>query len=143
MLMSKKLKPGQPGTKRLVSQYGPRLVCVRYRYAAAQGKRFKTVELIIEEASWQPPTRPFEDTEIVAIRIELKEIHWRNRVKMAGGRWNPNLQLWEIPYGQKRKLGLTERIQQSNVSDNGNLPEPPQQRKVSDDGKVHVSIRGK
>jgi hypothetical protein len=49
MLMSKKLKPGQPATRRLVNQYGARLVCVRYRYNAAQGKRFKTVELIIEE----------------------------------------------------------------------------------------------
>ena len=143
MLMSKKLNPGQPGTKRLVSQYGARLMCVRYRYDALQGKRFKTVELIIEESPWQPPVRLFEDDEIVAILIEFNEINWRNRVKMAGGKWNPNLKLWEIPYGQVRKLGLTERIQQSNVSDNGKLPEPPQQQKVSDNGKLNVSIRGK
>jgi len=49
MLMSKKLNPGQLGTKRLVSQYGARLMCARYRYDAAQGKRFKTVELIIPQ----------------------------------------------------------------------------------------------
>jgi len=143
MLMSKKLNPGQPGTKRLVSQYGGRLMCVRYHYAAAQGKRFKTVELIIEESPWQPPARPFEDDEIVAIRIELNEIHWRNRVKMAGGKWNPNRKLWEIPYGQVRKLGLTERIQPSNLSDNGKLAEPPRQQNVSDNGKLEVSVRGK
>lgn len=61
-------------------EYGARLMCVYYRYDAAQGKRFRTVELIIEESSWQPPARPFEDDEIVAVRIELNEIHWRNRM---------------------------------------------------------------
>jgi hypothetical protein len=44
-----KLNPGQRGTKKLVSQYGDRLVCVRYRYDAQQKKRFKTVELIVDE----------------------------------------------------------------------------------------------
>ncbi len=143
MLISKKLNPGQPGTKRLVKLYGARLLCVRYRYDAAQGKRFKTVELIIEESPWRPPVRPFQDDEIVAIRIEIKEIHWRNRVKMAGGKWNPALKLWEISYGQARKLGLTGRIQQSNVSDNGKFADQIRQQKLSDSGKQKVSIRGK
>jgi len=34
LLMSKKLKPGQPGIKLLTTQYGARLACVRYRYDA-------------------------------------------------------------------------------------------------------------
>lgn len=143
MLMSKKLKPGQPGTKRLVGQYGQRLVCVRYRYDASQNKRFKTVELIIEESSWQPPARPFQDDEIVLIRIEFSEAHWRDRVKSAGGKWNPNLKLWEIKYGQVRKLGLTDRIHSPNVSDNGKSEEPTPEPKVSDNGKSKTSVRGK
>ncbi|MBL8190254.1 MAG: hypothetical protein JNK38_19715, partial [Acidobacteria bacterium] len=53
MLLSKKLKPGQPGTKRLVSQYGQSLLNVRYRYDPEQRNRFKTIELIIEESFWQ------------------------------------------------------------------------------------------
>jgi len=44
------LQPGQSGTKELVEQYGDRLVCVRYRYDATRRRRFKTVELIVEEA---------------------------------------------------------------------------------------------
>ncbi len=36
------LKPGQKGTKQLVTQYGDRLVCVRYRYDAQRKKRLKT-----------------------------------------------------------------------------------------------------
>ena len=98
---------------------------------------------MIEESPWQPPARPFPDEEIVAIRIELNEINWRNRVKMAGGKWNPNRKLWEIPYGQVRKLGLTERIQPPNLSDNGKLAELPRQQNVSDNGKLEVSVRGK
>lgn len=39
MLISKELNLGQPGTKRLISQYGARLMCVRYRYDPVQGKR--------------------------------------------------------------------------------------------------------
>jgi hypothetical protein len=42
-----KLKPGQRGTKKLLTQYGDRFVGVRYRYDAKQKKRFKTVELIV------------------------------------------------------------------------------------------------
>lgn len=143
MLMSKKLNPGQPGTKRLVNQYGARLVCVRYRYDAAQGKRFKTVELIIEEDPWQPPTRPFQDEEIVTIRIGFDEVNWCTCVKAAGSKWNPTLKLWEIEYGKVRKLGLTARIEPSNVSANGKPPGSERSPKVSDNGKPDVSISGK
>lgn len=37
------LTPGQPGTKRLVEQYGERLVCVRYRYDQLRRRRDKTI----------------------------------------------------------------------------------------------------
>jgi hypothetical protein len=65
MPMSKKSKPGQPGTKRLFTQCGERLVCLRYRYDAEQHKRFKTIELIVEESLWQPLAKAIPDEEIV------------------------------------------------------------------------------
>ena len=136
-------QPGQPGTKRLVEQYGAESVCVRHRYDNQLGKRYKTIELIIEESSWQPPARIFQDDEVVLIRIEFSETHWRDRVKSAGGKWNPNLKLWEIKYGQVRKLGLTDRIHSPKVSDNGKPEEPTPQSKVSDNGKSKTSVRGK
>jgi hypothetical protein len=46
------LQPGRPGTKRLVDEYGERLVCVRYRYDDARHRRLKTVELIVEDVPW-------------------------------------------------------------------------------------------
>ncbi len=48
------LRPGQKGTKKLVVKYGDRLVAVRYRYDAEQKRRYKTVELIVEESPWSP-----------------------------------------------------------------------------------------
>jgi len=49
------LRPGQPGTKKLVDQCGDKLFYVRYRYDARYGKRYKTIELIVGEADWVPP----------------------------------------------------------------------------------------
>ena len=49
------LKPGQDGTKRLVEQYGDKLLCVRYRFDETRGVKVKTVELIVDE---RPLTKP-------------------------------------------------------------------------------------
>lgn len=48
------LKPGQKGTKRLSEKYGEQLICVRYRYDEDTKKRYKTVELIVDIADWEP-----------------------------------------------------------------------------------------
>lgn len=69
-----KLKPGQRGTKRLQAEYGDKLVGVRYRYDAQTKKRYKTVELVVEEVAWTPkPRRPRSDA-IVAIRVNWGEV---------------------------------------------------------------------
>jgi hypothetical protein len=34
--------------------YGDKLVCVRYRYDTESGRRFKTIEIIVEEKEWAP-----------------------------------------------------------------------------------------
>jgi hypothetical protein len=48
-------RPGQHGTSKYTEQYGDRLICVRYRYDAAAGRRYKTIEIIVDEAPWAPP----------------------------------------------------------------------------------------
>src|SRR5713226_1277422 len=45
------LRPGMSGTKKLLARYGERLVCVRYRYDRATGRRVKTAELIVEDVA--------------------------------------------------------------------------------------------
>src|SRR5712691_11889163 len=46
------LRPGMSGTKKVLARYGERLVCVRYRYDRATGRRVKTAELIVEDVAW-------------------------------------------------------------------------------------------
>ena len=58
----KNLKPGQKGTKELLTRYGTSLLCVRYRHDEATGERVKTVELIVRRnlhdgAPARPPVR--------------------------------------------------------------------------------------
>jgi len=62
--------------------------------------------------------KPGQD-EIVGLRVGLKEVDLQRRGKTAGGKWNPGRRVWEIRYGQVVSLGLTDRIELRNVSDNG------------------------
>jgi hypothetical protein len=107
MLTQATLKPGQNGTKRLVKRYGKQLVCVRYRYDPQAGKRYKTVELIIAESEWTPRRSP---SERVRIRVGYHEQGLRERVKAAGGRWDKQRKLWELPYGAVAAMKLEGRI---------------------------------
>lgn len=99
------LQPGQRGTKRLLRMYGDRLVCVRYRYDIQRKRRVKTVELIVDEQPWERGSR-----EPVGVRIHRNEPVLRNRLKAAGGTWNPTRKLWEAPYGAVRALQLEDRL---------------------------------
>ena len=104
------LKSGQKGTKRLIAQYGNRLVCVRYRYDAQKKKRYKTIELIVEEVDWQPtPKRPRGD-KIVESKVNWGETVIGRQVRQAGGTWNPQKKVWELRYDQVVKLGLEKRV---------------------------------
>ena len=71
------LKPGQEGTKLLLAQYDDCLVCVRYRYAVQQQKRFKTVELIVAEREWEPPPPRFAAEAIIGVRVGFTEVEIR------------------------------------------------------------------
>jgi hypothetical protein len=97
-------KPGQKGTKQLLLRYGEKLVCVRDRYDPDKRKRYKTVELIVEEREWMPAKC------LVQVRIAPGETELQAKVKFMGGRWRPEKQLWELAYIQVVKLGLLERM---------------------------------
>lgn len=121
-------RPGQRGTRKLVARYGERLVCVRYRYDAASGTRYKTVELIVDHAAWTPPPphphmlKPrievdnlgdLEATSLpqkVGVKVFFRENDLRQRVKAAGGLWSKDEKLWHLPYRTAVSLGLEHRI---------------------------------
>ena len=50
----KSLQPGSPGTKKWLKQYGSRLVRARYRVNPKRNVRSTTVEIIVEEAFYDP-----------------------------------------------------------------------------------------
>ena len=104
------LRPHQRGAKRLLARYGDRLVCVRYRYDTEQKKRWKTIELIIEEHDWEPSAAPPAADQVMDLRVAGGEVDLRRQVKAAGGKWRPQQQVWELRYDQVVTLGLTGRI---------------------------------
>jgi len=110
MKIRRKLKPGQPGTKRLMDIYGHDLVCVRYRYDEETLRRIKTVELIVKDTFWQPDPLRIPGNKIINVRIAFEEKDLRNTVKEAGGIWNPSKKLWELGYKKAIDLGLEKRI---------------------------------
>lgn len=116
-------KPGQPGTKRLVAQYGDRLTCVRYIYDEEQGKRFKTAELLIEETPWTPERARILPEQLVGLRVGYDELDLRQAVKQAGGRWDRILQVWVLPYASAKKLGMHARVTHAAQSPRRSAPE--------------------
>jgi hypothetical protein len=106
------LRPGQPGTKKLLLRHGERLLRVRYRYDAHHG-RLKTVELIVESVPWRPaPRRPRRrDDEIVRVRIAYGELDLRERAKRLGGVWRPAQRIWEMTWLDAKRLGIADRVE--------------------------------
>lgn len=110
MRIKRKVMPGQPGTHKLVKQYGDALICVRYRYDTARKRRLKTVELIIEETPWEKDAQRIPPNKIVALKVDYHEKHLQKIIKSAGGKWHPPKQQWQLPYGEAKQLGLLDRI---------------------------------
>ena len=110
MRIRKTLQPQQDGAKKLLAQYGEKLLCVRYRYDDQQRKRLKTAEIIVEEEPWTPPQRSAPRERMVALRIAVTEGSTRQKVKAAGGTWHPQHQLWYLRHDRVVALGLASRI---------------------------------
>jgi hypothetical protein len=124
-----KLKPGQPGTRKLVEQYGDRLVCVRYRYDALKRRRYTTAEIIVDESDWDPLPSATARRERVAVRIDVREVKLREKVKAAGGRWDPEKRVWQLSMEQVLQLGLGGRVANAGAS----APPDPSREPVKGD----------
>ena len=110
------LKPGRSGTRDLVEQYGSKLVCVRYRYDDELGIRYKTVELIVDEKPWTPPTSHYKPTDLVHVRLEPHESRLRDALKLLGGRYQRDTDTWLIAYAATTALRITDRIETISTS---------------------------
>lgn len=103
-------QPGQPGTKQLVAEYGAKLICVRYRYDEARGRRLKTAEIIVEETPYVAAPLKVSPNAVVSLRVGYEEDDVKRLVKAAGGKWNPACRVWELRYDKVVALELTARI---------------------------------
>ena len=106
------LQPGRAGTKKMLAQYGSKLVCVRYRYDEELEIRCKTVELIVEQVAWRPKPRvvaPRPD-DIVHILLSSGEKPLREAIKRRGAKWNRDSRTWSVTYATATSLRLTDRI---------------------------------
>lgn len=103
------MKPGQNGAKQYLRQYGDQLICVRYRYDKHRQRRITTVELAVDEQDWVQGVIFPRDRQVF-IRIGYGETDLRERVKQAGGYWNPEKKAWRLSYNQVLALGLERRV---------------------------------
>lgn len=109
MIIQRKLAAGRPGTKKLLQKYGERLLCVRYRYDTERKEKMKTVEIVVQKNRWDRNGK-IPGNKTMCIRVAYNEIKTRSIVKAAGGRWNKEQKVWELPYQEILALGLENRI---------------------------------
>ncbi len=104
------MKPGQKGTQRLVNRFGAALICVRYRYDERTGDNLTAAEIIVDRRPRLMTTR-YRDTDMVAVAVPYNETALREKLKAAGGRWNPEERVWHVCFGAIRgDTTLVERI---------------------------------
>lgn len=121
MFTRRKINAGEPGSKKYLEKYGEKLVCVRYKYDEEKSERVTTVELVESKGTGKRKAGiPYNKK--VLVKINFDEHGLRNDIKMYGGRWNPDLKLWETNYKTASELNITSRIKQEpNISDNNNI----------------------
>ena len=96
-----------------MEQYGDALVCVRYRYDEASRTRIKTVELIVDKKELtqsRKQQQKIEDRTVVPVRIEYGEKQLGKIARSAGGKWNPEVKLWYIQYGNIKGTELEKHM---------------------------------
>lgn len=103
----KKLAAGAAGTRRLLSRFGAALVCVRYRQDDSGNRRYTTVELVVDERPGNPAS--------AQVRIGYQETALRQQVMAAGGTWDAQGKLWNLPKSAIRRLGLQDRVVPKNA----------------------------
>jgi hypothetical protein len=106
----RKILPDQPGAKAWKEKYGKNLVCVRYRYDEEQNKRLTTIEIIVNEKYWEKKSGKIPPNKIVPVIVMYSEVRTADLIKKAGGRWNREEKVWELPYRDVLSLGLEDRI---------------------------------
>ena len=75
--------------------------------------------IVVAERDWTPPRSRFAHDQIVGLRATFADVAVRDRVKQAGGTWNPERKVWRLRYDCVVALGLTSRIVDDPASNSG------------------------
>jgi len=113
MEVIKTMAPGAPGTKRYLSNWGDRLVAVRYRKDPANNARLTTIEICVDQRPLdksRASRRAVEDIIPVPLRVGSHEVSVLNLLKENGAVWDSDQQCWYLTYGLVRLLNLTNRV---------------------------------
>lgn len=110
MKIEKKLKPGQPGTRKWVERFGEDLICIRYCIDKKNGQRLTTAEIIINKKPENKLKKRIPSNKIMQLKIDFSEKDLRKIIKLAGGKWNSEKKVWELSYREILALGLEEKI---------------------------------
>jgi hypothetical protein len=107
MQVTKKLAPEQPGAKKLAQRFGSQLLCVRYRQDAEAGRRYTTVELVVDEGPMpiDKRTPPF-----VFLRIAYDDLALRQAIRKHGGTWDKHLRVWRMHQDAVLALQLQHQV---------------------------------
>jgi len=101
---------GQPGAKKLGTQYSDRLVCVRYRYDPGQQRKITTVEIIVDERPWHPDPQRIHPNKRLSLKVEYGEAGVGKTIRAAGGVWDKRQKVWKLTYKQVMALRLMDRV---------------------------------
>jgi hypothetical protein len=86
---------------------------------ARRKKGLKTVGVLVAERDWERPRSRFAHDHIVGLRVAFADVEVRDRVKQAGGAWNPQRRVWQLRYDRVVALGLNSRIVDEPASNSG------------------------
>ncbi len=110
MKIQRTMVPGQPGTKKLVNQYGADLICVRYRYDIKSKQRLTTVEIVVDRQEWSLNESRVSPQKNVYLKIAYGEKELAQKVKSLGGQWDRGKKAWKLSYKYAQLLRLEDRI---------------------------------
>lgn len=96
------IRPGAPGTRKLLLKHGTDLVCVRYRETADGTMRATTVELVIDRRPTKRPNR--------LVRIYRNETELIKELSKGGATWDPATRCWRVHAHLVKRLGLQHRV---------------------------------
>ena len=66
--------------------------------------------MIVGNSDWKSRTPPPRAVGKVALRVGWREVELRQRVKAAGGKWDPAARVWRLRRDRAEELGLEDRI---------------------------------